>query len=154
MIFVLKAIAAFFASMGFAIMFNLPKKLIVYSGFAGALGFFAYQFFNARLGGDYILPYLLGSVVIGIFGEIFASITKNPSTVFTIPGIIPIVPGYSIYYTMFYLVQNDTALSIKFGTEAILISVSIACGIAISSTFMRRVRPHLDKLIRRVIPKR
>ncbi len=147
MIFLFKIVAAFLSSVGFALMFNLPKKLLFYSGFVGAIGYLGFELYSTN-NDVYILSYLFSAVLIGIFGEIFASLTHNPSTVFTIPGIIPIVPGFTIYYTMFYLVQNKFNLAVEKGAESIFIAIAIACGIAISTSVMRKIRPYLDKLIK------
>ncbi len=136
----LKAIATFISSVGFSIMFNLPKKLLVHAGITGALGFLTYSYFM-DVDGDYIIASLFGSLVVGVIGQIFANVTKHPSTLFTIPGIIPLVPGYDLYNAMFYLVEKNTEEAMTYGIKAIFISLAIACGIAISSTVMTRLKP-------------
>jgi len=51
------------------------------------------------------------SILIGIMGEIFAKKLKNPSTIFTIPGIIPLVLGITAYKTIKALIEGN--LNIK-----------------------------------------
>ncbi len=143
----LKSFLAFISTIGFSIMFNLPKKLLAYAGMTGGLGFLTYLYV-INIENDYIIAALLGSFVVGIFGQLFAIFLKHPSTLFTIPGIIPLVPGYDLYNAMFYLVEKNTAEAASYGIKAILISISIACGIAISSTLMIRLKPLLSKMFK------
>ncbi len=112
----IKAVIAFISALGFSIMFNLPRKLLFHAGVTGSLAFVTYTIVM-NYSGDYIIASLLGSVVVGVMGQIFASITKHPSTLFTVPGIIPLVPGYALYNAMFYLV-NENSLLVKKSIEA------------------------------------
>ncbi len=141
-------ITSFITTIGFSIMFNLPRKLLIHTGITGSLGFFAYKII-ANVTKDYILASLLGAVVVGVIGQIFAANTKHPSTLFTVPGIIPLVPGYQLYNTMYYLVQKDTTTAAGHGIDAVFLSVSIACGIAVSTTVMLRFKPELNRFFRK-----
>lgn len=143
----IKAVIAFISALGFSIMFNLPRKLLFHAGVTGSLAFVTYTIVM-NYSGDYIIASLLGSVVVGVMGQIFASITKHPSTLFTVPGIIPLVPGYALYNAMFYLVNENSSEAGAYGIKAVFISIAIACGIAISTTLMLRLKPSLNKLFK------
>ncbi len=144
---IIKSIISFISAVGFSIMFNLPRKLLFHAGITGALGFVTYSYVIS-FGEDYIIAALLGSFVVGVIGQFFAVITKHPSTLFTIPGIIPLVPGYDLYNSMFYLVAKDTTDAVNYGIRAIFISIAIACGIAISTTIMLRLKPILTRKVK------
>lgn len=138
---------AFIASIGFSIMFNLPRRLLLYTGFTGAIGFLTYKI-ASMYRDDFIVPALCGSVIVGVVGQLFASICKHPSTLFTIPGIIPLVPGYPLYKSMLYLVQKDYDTAGINAIESMLVAISIACGIAISSSFMLKFKPKFEKILK------
>ncbi len=55
--------------------------------------------------------------MVGTLGELFARYFKKPATVYIIPGIVPLVPGAGMYYTMLALVEKDFLLAANNGTE-------------------------------------
>ncbi len=126
-------IFAFFAVAGFSILFNIPRKLILVASLIGTVGWGIYSG-SLLLGQNELVGALLGAFAIGVLGEAFARFKKVPSSLFIIPGIIPIVPGYGLYYTMLYAVQNQYQLSVTKGFESLLITVSIACGLILAAT--------------------
>lgn len=133
---IFKLFAGFFCAAGFSVMFNMPTRLIVYAGISGVAAIFPYLIILQN-GGGLIVAVITGSIAVGLTAEFFAYHTKNPSSLFTIPGIIPLVPGYSLYYAMLYLVQNNLNQAAQKGAEAIITAISIACGIAVSMSLKR-----------------
>ena len=134
---ILTAIYAFLCTIGFAILFNIPKQNIIQSGIAGALGWMAYT--NAQSMIDSVVfSAFLGAFVVGVVGEIFARIYKEPGTIFVVPGIIPLVPGYGLYYAMLKSVENDYEAAIQVGLETFLVAIAIASAI-IASTSLGRI---------------
>lgn len=134
---ILTGIYAFICTIGFAILFNIPKKNIVQSGIGGALGWVVY--INAQTVLDSVVfSAFVGAFVVGIVGEIFARIYKEPGTIFIIPGIIPLVPGYGLYYAMLKSVENDYAAAMQSGLETFLVAIAIASAI-ISTTSIGRI---------------
>ncbi|HZK38133.1 MAG TPA: threonine/serine exporter family protein, partial [Clostridia bacterium] len=55
----------------------------------------------------------------------------NPITVYIIPGIIPLVPGFGLYYTMLSVVEKQFDKVADYGSEAFLISMAIAGALVI-----------------------
>ncbi|MDK2868103.1 MAG: hypothetical protein PWP51_1971 [Clostridiales bacterium] len=130
---------------GFSIIFNLPRKLLLPAGISGMVGWLVYVIIQP-LTTSFIMPSLIGSIVVGIIGESFAYVKKHPATMFTIPGIIPFVPGYGIYYTMLHIVEGDVDQALITGAQSLFIAVAIACGIILATTFMRKLKPYLIHL--------
>ncbi len=133
---IFKLLAGFFCAAGFSVMFNMPKRLIPCAGISGVAATLPYLLI-LQSGGGLILAVIAGSIAVGLTAEFFAYYTRNPSSIFTIPGIIPLVPGYSLYYAMLYLVQNNVDQAAQKGAEAVITAISIACGIAISMSIKR-----------------
>lgn len=123
-------IYASLSTIGFAVLFNAPKSSFIKSGFAGGLGWIIYIFAN-KLSGSVIFASFVASFMIALIGEIFAIIDKNPITVYIIPGITPLVPGFSLYNTMRAIVDRKFDLAANHGTEALLISIAIAGALVI-----------------------
>jgi len=119
--------------MGFAVLFNAPRSSFLKSGFAGGLGWIIY-IFTKNLSASIVAATFIASLVIAIIGEFFAIMDKNPITVYIIPGIIPLVPGFGLYNTMRSIVDRRFDLAANHGTEALLISISIAGALVIVLT--------------------
>ena len=56
---------------------------------------------------------------------------KMPVTVFLLSGIFPLVPGAGIYYTAYYFIQGENALSLANGISTFKVAVALAVGIAL-----------------------
>ena len=64
-------------------------------------------------------------------------IFKTPSTVFLVIGVLPMVPGGGIYYTMEYCIKGNTEMFISKGLETIAVAGAIAIGVSIASAIFR-----------------
>ena len=60
-----------------------------------------------------------------------AILLKTPVTVFLLSGIFPLVPGAGIYYTAYYFIQGENALSLANGISTFKVAVALAVGIAL-----------------------
>jgi len=126
MIFYIKNfIFALFSTMGFAFLFNTPKSALLKAGLCGALGWSFYIFINGTTG-SLVISTFLASLLIGLTGEVFAITDKKPITVFIVPGIIPLVPGFKLYYTMISFLERDLSSASLYGSEAFMITVAIS----------------------------
>ncbi len=142
--YILSGFYSFFCVAGFSIMFNLPRKLILPASLNGMVGWLIYVALQ-EANTNFIIPAFFGSIFVGIAGEILAMLTKHPSTLYSIPGIIPFVPGYGIYNTMYHTVNQDFEAAITTGAESLFIAISIACGIVMATSFVRVIRPGIEK---------
>lgn len=130
---------AFFSSIGFSILFNIPRKEMIYAGLSGALG---WLFYIIVIRGTYsvIFASFIGALVVGVVGEIFARIRKQPASIFVIPGMIPLVPGYGLYYSMLKIIEKNYDEALSVGFEAMLVAISIASAIIMATSFGRIMR--------------
>lgn len=136
MIYITQFIFSFIATVGFGIFYNIPRSSIFYAGLTGSFGWIAYFYFKSLTVSPSFSNFM-ASIVVGLFGEIFARIDKKPVTVFVIPGIIPLVPGYGIYLTMISLIQKDFNKATSIGFETIFVSGAIAIGVILISSFAK-----------------
>lgn len=129
-------IYGFIATAGFAILFNLPSNAIFVSGISGAIGWAGYLMMMYIYPSP-ILSTFIAAIFIGIMGEIFARKFKNPSTIFVIPGILPLVPGAYSYRTILAIVEGNNKQAITLGLQTIGIAIAIAAGLIIVISFAR-----------------
>lgn len=126
----LKFVYAYIATIGFAVLFQVPKKTLLRSGFAGALGWSVFNIINQEFN-SVVVATFLAAMVLAMIGEHFARTEKQPFTVFIIPGIVPLVPGVALYNTMIAILEEDYNLAARVGSEAILIALAISGGLTI-----------------------
>ncbi|RKD28851.1 hypothetical protein BET03_06855 [Thermohalobacter berrensis] len=129
-------IYAFLSTIGFGVLFNIPRNCIVKSGIVGTLGWLVYlqiiEFTTSTIAGAF-----WGAITVGIIGEVFARVFKKPVTVFIVPGIVPLVPGAGMYYTMLAITEKRFIDAANLGSETLFIAASIASGIIISSSLSK-----------------
>lgn len=126
------AAATFF----YSLMLKAPPRALAVSAAVSGTGYIIYYFLLGQ--GDVIASFA-GTIFVAVAGEILARVMKMPSTVFVIPGIIPLVPGYMLYRTMFMLVQNDFNGFVHTGATTFFIAGVMAVGIAMTNFLSRRI---------------
>ncbi len=127
--FVFSAVAA----MGFAIFFNIPRKVIPLVGITGGAGWLL-SVIMLRYGSGSAWAYFLASILVSYLAEIFARKTHNPSTLFSIPGIYPLVPGYGLYKTMYHFTRSEISQGVNVLLSTLTTSGAIAVGIITMSS--------------------
>ena len=145
-------IEAFFASVasvGFAMVFNVPKHTLVYCAIGGAITFIARSLF-LHLGIGIEISTFLASTFIGIVALYWSRKYLIPRPVYTVASIIPMIPGTYAFTAMISLVDMNThgvteqliGLFVFNGLKAISILGAISFGLALPSLyFMRLNRP-------------
>ncbi|WHH59585.1 threonine/serine exporter family protein [Petroclostridium sp. X23] len=133
----LEAVYSYFATIFFAYIFNAPKKSVFITGMNGSIGWLIYSYLNYTYQAE-VLGSFTGALVVGIISEYLARHFKMPATIFLTSGIIPLVPGTGLYYTMLYLVQKQYSSAMQVGVETIFIAGSIAAAVAISASLFKK----------------
>ena len=136
------AIASFFASAAFGIIYQAPRNTIIKCGLVGMIGWVIYiSLVWAEV--DSVPATLIASFVIAIVSQMLARIYKTPMIIFSVPGIIPLVPGSLAYDAMRSFVQNDYSVAISIAAKAFMISGAIAFGLVFSEVLnqiMKKIR--------------
>lgn len=127
------------AAAGFAKYYNNKHRItLIATAISGGISFAIFTLFS--LYGNDILGTFLAALLVGISGEFLSIRLKTPSTVFITPGIIPLVPGSGMYYTMLNFVDENFQEMINVGADTIFIAGSIAMGILVGSMFSRSLK--------------
>lgn len=136
-------ILAFFGSIFPTILFNIDRKKIIWAGFCGAIGWATYLIVYKYMSSS-VMAYFAGAFIVGIYSEFMARKLKTPAIVFSIPGIFPLVPGITAYYTVSFIVEHNYTAASSSGMQTIAAGGAIAFGIMLSSTSYR----FMSKLIK------
>lgn len=122
---ILNSFYALISTFGFAILFNIKGKNIIFASIGGAIGWFVYlltlTYYPSK-----IFAMFLASIALSIYSEIMARVAKAPVTIFLICAIIPLVPGSGMYYTMLEFVKGSINNALNQGLETLSNAMSIA----------------------------
>ena len=135
---ILQILSAFSAVLVFTMILEIPKKYMLYASASGAVGWWAYLMVQ-NSGHSSMLAAFLSTLVVAFLSHILARVKKAPVTVFLITGTLPAVPGAAIYRSVYYFLQNDSALATKNLVETIQIAGAIAMGIFTMDSLFRLV---------------
>lgn len=122
------------ASAGFSVYYRVPRSEYLFTSIAGALCWGVYilsQFWGA----SEVVAVFFSAVVVSILARYLAEWRRNPVTVFLVSAIFPLVPGSYIYYTVYYLLNGDTALSMVNLRQTFTTAIALAFGIMIVTSF-------------------
>ena len=122
----------------FGIIFNVPPKTFVHCGLVGALGWIIYYALTEQ-GMDVVEASFFGSFVIAIVAHMYARRFKMPMLIFSVAGIIPLVPGGMAYNSMRNIVEDDYLQGLQYGLKAFLITGAIVIGLVFAEVFMQLV---------------
>jgi len=125
--------AAFVAALGFGIMYNVPTRTLFASSISGAIGWLVYYIIAFQFELVLFIGAGAASFLIAFLSQWFARRYKMPVIVFTVPAIIPLVPGGSAYNMMRAFIEGNYEAALMFGTETFLVSGAIALGLSLNS---------------------
>lgn len=141
----LNGIYAFIATMCFSILFRCPKKVIPHAGFCGMLAWVVYTLVFS-IYGSAVGATFTGALAASFASQLIARFKKMPITITLLPGIIPLVPGAGMYFTMISLLQEDYDQALFKGTETLMIATAISCAVIIASSVYKLIQSVVQKL--------
>lgn len=130
---------AFFGSMGFALLFGLPRRYLFAASLGGLLAWAVYLLADSLLHMAF-LSNLLAAAFSVFYAEALARLLKTPATLFLTTAILPLVPGGSLYETMSHVVRGEMELARNCGNATLSTALAIAVGISIVLA-IRELRP-------------
>ncbi|AWB43582.1 hypothetical protein DCC85_04650 [Paenibacillus sp. CAA11] len=131
-------VTSFIASAAFGIIFNAPRRALLQCGLTGMLGWIVYYILDPRL--DTVLSTVAATLLIGVVSQLSAKVYRMPVIIFSVAGIIPLVPGGLAYDAMRKFVENDYNAAVQLAAQAFLISGSIAIGLVLSEVLNQAFR--------------
>ena len=148
-----QSIFAFFATLGFGILFNIKGQKLFYTGLGGGLSWFI-SLICQGFGFNINASFFISSIIFSLYSEIMARILRTPVTTLIICALIPLVPGGGMYYTMYEAINGNILESITLGLNTLSSAGSLALGILFVSTLTRLIMSAKKKREFRELEKR
>lgn len=138
---------------GLTFVFGVEKKHAVSAIISSVLCCGAYEL-TALCGGGIFLSAFIGTAVMAAYSDIMAHVLKVPATVMIIIGIIPLVPGARLYYTMLGLVQSDMELFSTNGRAALMLAAGVAIGVIAVTAISRPINVRISERHQKMLQER
>ncbi len=119
-----------------AILFHAPPKQYLYSALAGAFSWLCYLLV-LTLSGNEVASTFIATLTLTFLCRFLSVYRKAPVIIFLFPGIFPLVPGSSVYYTALSLMENRTTEALSFGMQTLAYTLAISLGILFAFSFFR-----------------
>lgn len=145
----LRSIWCGMAAMGFSIMFNTPPRTLIAIWSGGFMaGFVKYGTMGLFPEAGFIISSFLASLAVGFVSIPMAHWRHVPPVIFSIPSVIPLVPGVFAYRTMLGMMsltnQNNENFSkaveftIHNGVNTLFIVMVLALGVLMPMYLLRK----------------
>lgn len=132
-----KVLAAVVGTIGFSVLYGVPKQYYPYCGLIGGAGWLVYSL---------LIPVcsppeaaLFAAALVVLLSRLFAVRKRCPVTIFLISGIFPLVPGTGVYWTAYYIVTNEVDLAAETGFTALKVAVAIVLAIVFVFQLPQRI---------------
>ena len=132
-------VTSFIASAAFGIIFNAPKRTLLQCGFIGMIGWLLY-IICLKVPLDVTVAALISAFAVTVISQLFAKAYKTPIIVFSVAGVIPLVPGGLAYDAMRNAVENQYDQAVQLAAKAFMISGAIAIGLVFSEVLNQIIR--------------
>jgi uncharacterized membrane protein YjjB (DUF3815 family) len=145
---IIDALFAAVPAVGFAMVFNVPKRMLVYCAIGGAFAH-SFRFLLMDLGFHIEWATLMASSSMGFLGLYWSRKHLIPRPVFTVASVIPMIPGSFAFTTVIGLVEINTAgysveimkIVAENGLKTLFILGALSFGLALPSILIYRGRP-------------
>jgi uncharacterized membrane protein YjjB (DUF3815 family) len=129
-------------SLGFAFMFNTPKRALWTVFLLGSIGYLIKFLLFEELEINLILSIFIASSFVGISGIYFAHLTHTPPIIFVIPAVINMIPGLISYEFMMGMIDwisgnngqkpnvEEVLQTFSYGVTTAFILFALAFGVA------------------------
>jgi uncharacterized membrane protein YjjB (DUF3815 family) len=147
-LFIFDAMFAAVPAVGFAMVFNVPKKMLIYCAVGGAFAH-SLRFLLMHFGLHIEWATLMASSSMGFVGLYWSRKRYIPRPVFTVASVIPMIPGSFAFTTIIGLVEINTAgysvelmeIVTENGLKTLFILGALSFGLALPSILIYRGRP-------------
>jgi len=140
----IQTIAAFVGTLGFAVLFGVPKKEYFRTAVVATIGWMTYLVLIRYTVLGTAASTLFSTAVVVLVARLFAVWFRTPETVYLITGVFPMIPGGAIFWTTFFLVSNRLSLALHSGMGALAVTAAIVLGIVLVSSLPKRLF-HISK---------
>lgn len=119
-----------------AVAFRGPLRAVLASGCTGLIGYGVYVGMKA-INSPELLAIFLGALAVGTAGELFARTLREPTLLFVIPGLFPLVPGIWAYNGMLSMARGDMTTAGQDLARTMFWAGALAAGLALPPALLR-----------------
>lgn len=130
-----QTLMSFIGAAGFALLFNVRGRKLIWIGLGGALSWVVYLL-GLKISGSIFISIMLATAAVVASSEILARVIKVPIIMLMVPMLIPLIPGGDLYYTMSYLVRDDFVMFGESLRSLLVQAGAIAVGIIVMTSLM------------------
>lgn len=128
-------ICTFVSALGIGAVYQIRREYLLYAGLGGALARMVLLLVKQCTAESFIYNFF-AAMTAAIFAECMAAYTKNPSTVFLYPSIIPLTPGRAFYFSVIGLILDNQELIDTYLTTCTHSLVGMGLGFVVVSCLM------------------
>lgn len=125
----LQGLFGFVATAGFAILFNVPRRALLSAALIGAGGHLLRVFLRS-VGISNEVATFCGALTVGLVGYWQAHGMQLPRLIFTVTGVISMVPGIPAYEMIVHFSKGNILDGLQSGVRATLVAGAIAAGLS------------------------
>lgn len=129
--FWMECLVAGIGTVAFSVLFFVPRRYYFLNGVCGALGWAVYVFLYSN-GNSSVESTFIGALAVIFSSRYLAVVKRCPATLFMIPGLFPLIPGISIYWTAYHIVSDNLSMAQETG----FIAFKIVCVIVLAIIFI------------------
>ena len=142
---IIQVLAGFIGTLGFGVLFNVRGKRLLVGAVGGLLSWLLFILINKVVHNEPV-AYFAVSVAISAYAEIMARVLKTPTTAFIITGLIPLIPGGSLYYTMAYAFESDINKFVSKAVYTLELAAALALGVITVTTIVKIINKITQKV--------
>jgi uncharacterized membrane protein YjjB (DUF3815 family) len=139
-------VLSFLASAGFGVVFHIPACDVWKGGLGGMLTrivLLSVQSFTSSR----IVYITIAALCAALYAELLATVSKDPSTYFVYPSIVPLIPGDLFYYTIVGLYIKDRPLFESNCVNCLIALFGMSIGFVLSSIIAHYIRRRKHRLL-------
>lgn len=142
---VLQILMAFIGGFGFSMVFGAGKKYWLLISINAMLSWSVYLLVN-HVGGNFVAN-LISAAFCSLYAHLAARAVKAPVTCLLMPATVPMIPGGSLYYTMYYGLRGNRISFVQYAYQTAGSIFGMAIGFALISLLFRTyTRSRAEKL--------
>lgn len=134
----LQVAASFLASACYALVYHAPGRAIIPAGLVGGVCWLIYLVVHPATDSALIGTFT-AAFGAGLLVWVMARLRHTPTTLYALPGVLSLLPGFSIYGGMLALSQNRSNDGILQLITATFLGGAIAAGVALSTSLMAQL---------------
>lgn len=125
----IQTVAAFIGTIGFAVLFGVPRNQYLACGIVAAAGWAIYYSVQTYTPLSAVENTFITSVFVALVSRAAAVIRKCPVIIFLICGLFPMIPGAGVFWTTYYVTSRQLGASLTSGLSAVSVTLAIVFAI-------------------------